>query len=118
MMTTMTEGNENMVLLRAKDKPRPLASREEIVPFGAFDFTVLLLPFEGEDEVASTAAAEVAETVDGLLVPFCPGLVPPVLTSRSAFAPKLMRRPKGVVWEAPGSSSMADSSIASLALET
>lgn len=92
---------------QAKDKPRPLASREEIVPFGAFDFVVV-----EEAEGEST-------TVDGLLVPFCPGLVPPVLTSRSALAPKLMRRPKGVVcWEAPGSSSIADSSMASLVPET
>lgn len=88
----------------SEDKPRPLASREEIVPFGAFDFTAVPL--------------EESATVDGLLVPFCPGLVPPVLTSRSALAPKLIRLPKGVVWEAPGSSSMADSSIASLLPET
>lgn len=71
-----------MRYILSEDKPRPLASREEIVPFGAFDFAVPL---------------EESATVDGLLVPFCPGLVPPVLTSRSALAPKLMRRPKGVV---------------------
>jgi hypothetical protein len=97
----MTKGSMRSIL--SEDKPRPLASREEIVPFGAFDFVVPL---------------EDSTTVDGLLVPFCPGLVPPVLTSRSALAPKLMRRPKGVVWEAPGSSSMADSSMASLVPET
>jgi len=106
---------------RIKNKPRPLASREEIVPFGAFDFAAVAaaaVPLLEEEEEEEASAGV---TVDGLLVPFCPGLVPPVLTSLSAFAPKLMRRPKGVVCcelPAPGSSSIADSSIASLVPET
>lgn len=90
-----------------RDRPRPLASREEIVPL-----CVALLEFEA----------------GGDLVPFCPGLPgpppPPLLPkelvriSLNALAPKLVRRAKGElgaplfepVWAELSSSAIADSS--------
>lgn len=97
----------------AKDKPRPLASRAEIVPLGAFcklGFAVDAVPVEEDAEVCP---------------PFCPGgvfpppLPPPVLTSLNARAPKLRRRLNGVCGVGPlsTSSSIADSSMLSLFAE-
>lgn len=95
----------------ASDKPRPLVSREEIVPF--------------------CAVAAFLEAVVGDLVPFCPGLPggpppppPPddvVRISLNARAPKLVRRVKGVLFGsragAASSSAMADSSTLPLLAE-
>ena len=98
----------------ARDKPRPLASREEVVPFCAAFFDA-----------------------GGDLVPFCPGLPPPPppppplcpnefpRMSLNAFAPKLVRLANGVAGVlplfgsrvGPSSSAMADSSILPLLAE-
>lgn len=98
----------------SEDEPGPLAVRLEIDPFA---LCVLGL-------VVDVGGASFSVIVDGLLVPFG-GLPPPpplaalpVLTSRSAFAPKLIRLAKGVAGVGsgvlPSSSSMADSSMLSL----
>ena len=103
-----------------RDRPRPLASREEIVPLCA---ALLLVPLE----------------VAGGDLPFCPGLpFPPpppppppfpnelVRISRRARAPKLVRRAKGVVGglpplfgsrAGPSSSAIADSLTLPLSAE-
>lgn len=93
-----------------RDRPRPLESREEIVPLCA---DLLAVPLDDD--------------MGGDRVPFCPGLpgppslVPPkdvVRISLNARAPKLVRRANGVFGlppsdvsrAGPSSSAMADSS--------
>ena len=96
----------------SEDKPRPLVSRAEIVPW----------LFAAEYDGARPCV------VVGDLPLFWPGLPPPpppppfppaeVRMSRMALAPKLMRLAKGVVGTEPSlSSSMADSSMLPLLAE-